>query len=429
MSSSTKTIKLPRDNNPVVTLETIPAELDANGWNLETDRTDIQVYTRKGACNSRILGFKTITEHPVTAVTAYNLLRDVIKAMELVNDQYTHGENFGEWPTDDVTGHLVRTSFAMPFPFSNREFLHGLHSKEIAEGVYIVGYTPEPGVDIAVQKGFKRSDISISGQRITALPWGGCRVEHLMVYELGGNVSPGVQDSLLKGGHVGAYVKEWRNLRRTLYPTMLEDVNADLLKGLASHLLEQSKHWPTVKSGTEGKVSTGRSTFCPNTMYRLESETALPAAKVAEVIGYKSLDYLPQWNVEFKEGEVLQEIAASGTLTRQLVRVRYSAPFFLDDREYLYYFSTEKLSDDEYLILYQSVKSDMPVADGVTRSILYPTVHHIKAANGKTTITHILATDLGGNLGSKQDGLLKGGLISAQQRDLKNQAKLFAKLA
>ena len=40
------------------------------------------------------------------------------------------------------------------------------------------------------------------------------RVEHLMVYDLAGWISPWLQNTVSRSGHVGAYLHEWRNLVR-----------------------------------------------------------------------------------------------------------------------------------------------------------------------------------------------------------------------
>jgi len=78
--------------DPKETISTIPTTLDEDAWQLESDSTDVKIYSKYGICNSKIIGFKTVTEHPVSALEVFELLKDVNKAMELVNDQFIRGE-------------------------------------------------------------------------------------------------------------------------------------------------------------------------------------------------------------------------------------------------------------------------------------------------------------------------------------------------
>lgn len=416
--------------DPEITLDTIPAELDATGWKQERNHTDVAVYTRMGASNSPVIGFKTITQHPFNGKLAFDMLKDVCYAMQNLNHMYLFGKKHANWPTkSDPNGVLVGTYFHMPVPFTNREFIHGLHHKKLDEHTWIVGYTPTDAEEVPVEGGFRRCKTYISGQRITSLQNGLCQVEHLMVYELGGKVSLATQDKWLKSGHINAYIKEWRALRTALFPTAVTDVDNDQLTLMNQSAMLQSSKWPTVSSGSYGRVSSGRLTFCPVNAFRLDYKLDMPLGKTADFIGYRSLEYLPKWNEEFKEGSILETLSDTKELKAWIVRVRYGTPFFLDDREYVYYFSVSKLSDTEIMINYQSVDWEQEPPGGVTRALLYPSVHYLKANGNTTTITHILATDLQGKLQPLQSSLLKGGLASAQVRDIKNQLELTKALA
>ena len=86
--------------DPKETISTIPAAIDEDGWKLEYDSVDVRIYSKFGVCNSKVIGFKTVTEHPVNALIAFELLKDVNRAMELVNDQFVLGEVLEDWPTD-----------------------------------------------------------------------------------------------------------------------------------------------------------------------------------------------------------------------------------------------------------------------------------------------------------------------------------------
>lgn len=411
---------------PATTISTIPAVLDEDGWNLEFDATDIKISSKYGVCGSDIIGFKTVTEHPVSAKSAFDLLKDVNRAMELVNDQFVLGEVLENWPVDfDEDGTLVRTSFKMPWPFTDREFPHGLHSKQVNETTYVIGYTPIERDDIPVQVGYVRCPMYISGQRITAVNDSVCRVEHLMVYELGGSVSKSFQDKVMKAGHVGAYKGEWRKLRDVLFPEKIENIKNNSLTGLMNCALDESNHWKTVKKSKTGTVKAGRLAFCPKTVYRTDIVVNASIDKVVDVIADKSLEFLPKWNKEFIRGEIVETISDSKQLSEWLVHVQYATPSPISNREYIYYFSREWISDEEAIILYCSVKSNKSVPNGFERALLYPTVHRCIAQNDKTKLEHILATDLKGKLGKYQDSLLKGGLVDAHIRDMNSQEKLF----
>lgn len=415
--------------NPIETIRAIPTAIDEAKWILEHDSVDVKIYSKFGVCNSRVIGFKTVTEHPVSAMTVFELLKDVNKAMELVNDQFVLGETLEKWPTDfDPEGTLVRTSFKMPFPFTDREFPHGLHSKQLDDNAYIIGYTPVDREDIPVQNGYVRCPMNISGQRITQLENGSCRVEHLMVYELGGSVSLKFQDSIMKAGHIGAYKKEWRKLREVLFPPKLERIdNAELTK-LMLDALGKSETWKTVKQSNSGFVKPGRLAYCPKTIYRTDIEVKSSIKTVVNVIADKSLEYLPKWNKEFIKGDILEVISDTPKKSEWLVHVQYATPGPISNREYVYYFSREWLNEDEAIILYCSIEHEIPIPDGFERALLYPTVHRcVKTASG-TKIEHLLATDLKGKLGGYQDGILKGGLIDAHVRDMNSQEKLFQEL-
>jgi hypothetical protein len=416
--------------DPKETISTIPATLNEDGWKLESDSTDVKIYSKYGVCNSKIIGFKTISEHPVSALEVFELLKDVNKAMELVNDQFIGGEVLESWPTNfDLQGTLVRTSFSMPWPFTNREFPHGQHTQQLNETTFIVGYTPIERDDIPVQDGFIRCPMYISGQRITQLQNGACRVEHLMVYELGGSVSPKFQDGLMKSGHIGAYKAEWRKLREVLFPQHLDDVNTNALTKLMVDALAKSKAWKKIKDADTGHVSSGRLAYCPKTIYRTEIEVVAPIGQVVDVLADKSLEYLGRWNKEFIQGFVLKEVSKTATKSEWLIHVQYATPGSISNREYVYYFSREWISDSEAIILYCSVQHDKSVPAGFERSLLYPTVHRCLSTEKGTTIEHLLATDLKGKLGYFQDGLLKSGLVDAHIRDLNSQTKLFREIA
>ncbi|MCH2044499.1 MAG: START domain-containing protein [Saprospiraceae bacterium] len=413
------------------TLQRIPIELDAEDWTLELDRTDVQVYSKKGASNADILGFKTITYHPLQMDELYHFLSDVNEAMAKINAQFVNGEVIEDWMIPQASeGQLVRTSFSFPFPFKSREFLHGIHSIQLDNYTRIVGYTPVDREDIPVQNGFFRCKTYISGQRITQLKNGLVRVEHLMVYELGNKISPSLQDRFFRKPHASTYANEWRNLRKNRFPSDYKSIDYNHLIQYLREALNESKQWSYAKKFSEGSIQTGRLAYCHNTVYRTDTVIQAPLAQVVRVLADESLTYLGQWNKEFIEGEVLEVLEDSPQKSVWLIKVHYKTPFFLANREYIYYFSREYISDKEVIITYHSIQSDLAVPSGFVRALLYPSVHLCTKIDEQTTqVQHLLATDLAGNLSRYQDSLLKGGLVTAQKRDILNQQKLFAKLA
>lgn len=412
---------------PAQTLASIPQELDASGWQLEVDHVDIQVYSKFNASNSNILGFKTITEHPISQKAVVDLLKDVCGAMHSINDLFVLGENLRTWSVPiDPKGSLVRTSFQMPFPMINREFLHGLHFQKLDADTHLVAYTPIEDASIPIQSSYVRCPMFISGQRIRSLSTGTIQVEHLMVYRLGGKISNYVQDNLLKKSHIGAYIKEWRNLRTFLYPAPIETINYTQLTSIALNTLRVSEKWTSIGKPKIGQVKVGRLTYSPRAAFRTDVEVNTSLEKVVDVIADKSLEYLPKWNKEFIEGKILETLEDSPKKSAWIIQVHYKTPAVLANREYIYYFSREWLNEDEVLIIYNSIQHPSPIPKGFVRALLYPTVHRcIRKGSNQTKIEHVLATDLKGRLSIFQDSLLKGSLAQAHCRDMENQDRLF----
>lgn len=415
--------------HPDEVLKKIPLELDHNDWHLAFDDTDIQVYSREKASLSPLVGFKTVTYHHISSDQVFEFLKDVCGAMNRINHLFIHGEEFRGWPSKiDPEGRLVRTSFKMPFPMKNREFLHGLHCQKVNDRIQIIGYTPIEAPEIKVQKDFIRCPMYISGQRITILNNGTVRVEHLMVYALAGSISHSLQDRWFKKSHIKAYVKEWRNLRKHLFPQKSDFVyNEELVKSL-KNALNESEVWHMIGKQGTGTVKIGRLPYCSKNAIRTDIVINRSIEKVVNVIGDKSLEFLPLWNKEFMHGEILEELEKTDKRVIWLIKVRYKTPFFISNREYVYLFSREWLNQDECIITYHSVNHRSPVPKGFVRAVLYPSVHLCTRHDNDTYLSHLLVTDLGATLGKIQNNLLRKSLIKAHYRDMKNQTKLFRKI-
>jgi hypothetical protein len=110
-----------------------------------------------------------------------------------------------------------------------------------------------------------------------------------------------------------------------------------------------------------------------------------------------------------------------------MMRVSYSTPLIMKNREYLYYLSAEHVRDDEVLIAYCSVKDDRAPWPGHHRAVLYPTVHRCtRAESGRTRVEHILVNDLCGAIPvCVQNCLFRGAFLDANLRDSLAQQRLF----
>ena len=414
--------------SPELSFKSIDRELDLDNWSLEHDKAHIKVYSKKNASDSGVVGFKTITEHAVPISIVFDLLKDVCGAMNQINAMFLSGETFENWPTEsDQAGSVVRTSFKMPFPMANREFVHGLHSYQKNETTFIVAYTPIEESNLPVQPHFVRCPMYVSGQRIMILKSGLVRVEHLMIYRLGGAIGSYVQDNWLKKSHVGAYIKEWENLGGEIFPPKISAIDPRQLKKIAQHALSCSSTWQTAGKPKYGTVKVGNLSYLPQAVFRLDLEVEAPLEQVVHVLADESLKYLPEWNSEYMNGEILETIEETQDRSAWLIRVQYKTPFFLANREYVYYFSREWINKDEVLILYCSIDHESTPPDQFVRALLYPSIHRcLRLKDGRTKIEHVLATDLKGKLGALQNTFLKGSLTKAQCSDMEKQYRMFS---
>ncbi|MFC1669950.1 START domain-containing protein [Spirochaetota bacterium] len=195
-------------------VKTIIDQLDSDHWKLELEKNGVTVFS-SDKLNCPFIGFKTVTCHTAERKIMISFLgKNILKAMERMNHRYIDGEIVRKIDETDVRiSYIVRTAFTMPLFIKNREFMHLLHVEEVDKDTSIIAYhsvdddfLPSP------YSGFIRCPIYPSGQRITALGKGKVRVEHMMVYDLAGNISPWVQNKLFFPGHVRAYLREWQAL-------------------------------------------------------------------------------------------------------------------------------------------------------------------------------------------------------------------------
>ncbi len=409
-------------------VSTIVQELDAADWQVCKDRADVSVSARYGASGAPVIGFKTRTFHSAPFDALVGLLGDVIDAMGEINEQFVHGDVLGTWPIEaDPSGRLVRTAFSMPWPMKGREFVHGLHVVPLDDDTSIIAYTPVEVPEIATLPGYSRCKMYVSGQRVQRCEDGTVLVEHLMVYELGGRISRRLQDSwLMRAAHVQAYIKEWRALRNRTRELEVDGLEPERLKRIARHSLEQAETWPVARSAGCGQIRAGRLAHSLREALYTQLDVEAPIERVVEVLADRSLHYLPQWNAEYRSGEVLQTLEESPKTAAWIVRVLYGTPSIIRDREYVYWFFREWLSRDEVLVLYHSVNADAATVPGALRACLGLTVHRLRRLpGGGTRIEHILATDLCGRMGPLQDRWLRPELLKAHRRDMARQAELL----
>ncbi len=197
---------------PVLTGDALAREvvrqLDTTDWQQGLMTPQVQVYFSR-TLPAPVVGYRTVTEHDARPEDLFAFLgTDMLGAFSQLNRRFVFAEQLQDEPR------VVRTGFSMPPGFSSREFLHLLVCTQLNERTWVVAYGP-PGDESAypsARRGFIRCPMYPSGQRISTLASGRTRVEHLMVYELGGWISHRLQNSVFHAGHLRAYHDEWLGL-------------------------------------------------------------------------------------------------------------------------------------------------------------------------------------------------------------------------
>jgi hypothetical protein len=177
------------------------------GWSCASDRDGVAVWVHR-ALPDPVVGYRTVTEHPVSAEAMASFLGErLLGAFSRMNARFAFGDVLATAPL------VVRTGFSMPFGFAPREFVHRLAVTPVDDEVTVVAYGPADEDGLAAPRpGYLRCPIYPSGQRITALAPHRCRVEHLMTYALAGRVPIWAQNAWFHRGHVQAYHAEWHAL-------------------------------------------------------------------------------------------------------------------------------------------------------------------------------------------------------------------------
>jgi hypothetical protein len=204
----------------------------------------------------------------------------------------------------------------------------------------------------------------------------------------------------------------------------------ELLKAL-HEALNISDSWEISEQSNGVVIQSGYLPYSPVRAFRSTVEIDADPGQVAEVIADKAIEFLPQWNREFRDGEVLQVLENSRNRKSWIHRVRYRTPAPLKDREYLYFMVKETLKNGNFMIGYVSIKDhNLVPGKGALRSLLYPTVHLCESQDGKKTILkHILANNLrGAFLPFIQNHLLTRTMVKANMRDSFSQLNLFRKI-
>lgn len=400
-------------------LQTIPAELDAPGWTLHVDETDVRVYSRYGASGAPVRGFKTVSEHAVSARRMARFLSDVAGAFQRTNPHFAEGGLLD--PIGEMT--VVRTAFALPFPMADRSFTHGVVTAQTGD-VWLIGYVPLEDDEFEPLAGYLHNPIHPSGQRITALGPGRCRVEHLMVYALGGRISHGFQDRWLLNAHVGAYVDEWRRLRPATLPRP-DEVDLDALLTICRDLMDQGPSWTMLVDTPNERVAWSRVPICSRDAFYTTVDVDASVKQVTESMGDGILDALEAYNTEFHSGAVIETLESGPERAAWVMETRFATPPPLADRHYVYALARIWEADGTGWVLHHSVDAD-PAPPGTVRALMYCTAHRFTArADGGTRIEHVILTDLGGRMGRLQSWL-RGALTKAYRRDNVALRRLFA---
>jgi len=114
-------------------------------------------------------------------------------------------------PRRDHYRALVRTGFSLPWPLRDREFLHTVGTTvRDGRGLIAYGTLPADHPIAPPWPGYLRCPMEPSGQRLTPLDDGWLLAEHCMTYDLGGRITPPLQNVVFHRGHVRAYAEEWR---------------------------------------------------------------------------------------------------------------------------------------------------------------------------------------------------------------------------
>ncbi|MFO8071429.1 MAG: START domain-containing protein [Polyangia bacterium] len=200
-----------RDLDPAAIVDAVDSQLDGAHWKLAIGKDGVAVYTST-ALPCPFTGFKTVTEHSASLDDLTAFLGDgILGAFSQMNRRYVFGEDIPAPGSSKLR--VVRTGFSMPAGMSSREFLHLLHvALRGPERRFVVYHSVDDPELPARRPGFVRCPVYPSGQRLTRLASGRIRVEHLMVYDLAGSVSPWVQNTLLRRGHAATYHAEWLSL-------------------------------------------------------------------------------------------------------------------------------------------------------------------------------------------------------------------------
>ena len=190
--------------------------------------------------------------------------------------------------------------------------------------------------------------------------------------------------------------------------------------------LQTSAVWrPATKDGVA--LSSGFLPGIPCRAYRSDIELAGSLEDVVRFIADDMVERLPDWNREFVDGHIVGTLRDDPQIRAWLVHVFYATPPPLANREYLYYLARQRISEDEVLIVYQSVAEPIDVRPGYVRGVLSRTVHRcLRVDADRTKVEHILSNDIAGWISQRiQSHVLSGGFMAANRRDAVNQMRIF----
>jgi hypothetical protein len=140
-------------------------------------------------------------------------------------------ERLGDWNTQFQEGHIVRVLedapsrkawlmrvfYATPFILADREYLYYLARHTLPDGRVAIVYCSVDDPGSPPREGYVRGVLHPSIHRCTALTPTRTRLDHILATDIGGSISPWIQNHLFAGGLASAMRADARAQRR-LFP-------------------------------------------------------------------------------------------------------------------------------------------------------------------------------------------------------------------
>jgi hypothetical protein len=192
----------------------------------------------------------------------------------------------------------------------------------------------------------------------------------------------------------------------------------DLVETQALADLDAARRWPVARRRPGVEVRSGIVDHAGMRAYASRVALAATPDRVATYIADTMIDTLPEWNREFRRGELRRTLWSEPGDTAWLMQVEYATPPPLANREYVYGLRRRDLATGEVRIVYVSVDDGAAVPRGCVRATLTGTVHRVLPTAYGTCLEHLLLGDLGGAMPRwVQNHVLTGPILDANARD------------